>query len=158
ARLAQITVRVGTLRRAEQALTRALDVRSPLQFMRETTGGVFDTLEQIHLVRGNPDEANRCLQRSREAYGDSKPWYQWSVQVLEARLALRRGDPAAALAAAGQIADADDALASYVTQRERMAAEALLASGRRQDAETRLTEATPSLSTAGISSAWGEFL
>src|SRR4029078_9326782 len=32
----QISVRLGNLRRAEQALNRALDVRSPLQFMRET--------------------------------------------------------------------------------------------------------------------------
>ncbi len=95
ASLGQISVRLGNLRRAEQVLNRALDVRSPLQFMRETTGAVFDTLAQIHLIRGTIDEASRCLQRSREAYGDSSRWYQWSVQALEARLALRRGDPAA---------------------------------------------------------------
>ena len=158
ASLGQISVRLGNLRRAEQALNRALDVRSPLQFMRETTGAVFDTLAQIHLVRGNPDEANRCLQRSREAYGDSNRWYQWSVQVLEARLALRRGEPAAALATAGRIADADDAPSAYVTQADLIAVEALLASDRLQEAEARLTEATPSLSSAGISGAWGEFL
>ena len=66
--------------------------------MRETTGAVFDTLAQIHLVRGNHEDASRALQRSREAYGDSNRWYQWSVQALEARLALRRGDAARALA------------------------------------------------------------
>src|SRR4029079_7164647 len=62
ASLGQISVGLGSVRRAEQALNRALDVRSPLQFMRETTGAVFDTLAQIHLIRGEYDEAGRCLQ------------------------------------------------------------------------------------------------
>src|SRR5258708_38662848 len=95
ASLGQISVRLGSLRRAEQALNRALDVRSPLQFMRETTGAVFDTLAQIHLVRGNHENASRALQPSREAYGDSGRWYRWSVQALEARppLPRRRGGP-----------------------------------------------------------------
>jgi tetratricopeptide (TPR) repeat protein len=70
ASLGQISVRLGNLTRAEQVLNRALDVRSPLQFMRETTGAVFDTLAQIHLIRGNHEEAGRCLHRSRDAYGD----------------------------------------------------------------------------------------
>src|SRR3982751_5738179 len=158
ASLGQITVRLGNLRRAEQALNRALDVRSPLQFMRETTGAVFDTLAQIHLVRGNHEEASRCLQRSREAYGDSNKWYQWSVQALEARLALRRGDAAGALTIASQIANSDDAPGGYVIQAELIAVEALLASGKLEDAETRLNEVTGQLSGAGMSSVWGEFL
>ena len=100
ASLGQICVRVGNLTRAEEALNRALDVRSPLQFMRETTGAVFDTLAQIHLIRGEHDEASRSLERAREAYGETRAsrWYQWSVRVLEARVALRRGDPERALA------------------------------------------------------------
>ena len=55
ASLGQICVRLGNLRRAEEVLNRALDVRSPQQFMRETTGAVFDTLAQIHLIRGEYD-------------------------------------------------------------------------------------------------------
>ena len=70
ASLGQICVRLGSLKRAEQALNRALDVRSPMQFMRETTGGVFDTLAQIHLIRGDHDAAGRYLQKAREAYGE----------------------------------------------------------------------------------------
>src|SRR3954470_20383993 len=158
ASLGQISVRLGNLRRAEQALNRALDVRSPLQFMRETTGAVFDTLAQIHLVRGNHEEASRCLQRSREAYGDSNKWYQWSVQALEARLALRRGDAPGALAIAGQIAGSDDAPPGYVMQAELIAAEALLASGNLEDAKTRLANVTRQLAGAGMTSVWGEFL
>ncbi|HET7698434.1 MAG TPA: sigma 54-interacting transcriptional regulator [Vicinamibacterales bacterium] len=158
ASLGQISVRLGNLRRAEQALNRALDVRSPLQFMRETTGAVFDTLAQIHLVRGNHEEASRCLQRSREAYGDSNKWYQWSVQALEARLALRRGDARAALAAATQISRSDDAPSAYVAQAELIAIEALLASGRRDEAEQRLNDVAGQFTAAGMSSVWGEFL
>ena len=87
ASLGQISVRLGNLRRAEQALNRALDVRSPLQFMRETTGAVFDTLAQIHLIRGDYDDGQplpaafaRGLRRRQ-----TSRWYQWSVRVLEAR-------------------------------------------------------------------------
>ena len=86
ASLGQICVRLGNLRRAEEALNRALDVRSPQQFMRETTGAVFDTLAQIHLIRGEYDAASRSLQKAREAYGDHETaasrWYQWSLHVL----------------------------------------------------------------------------
>ena len=108
ASLGQISVRLGNLARAEQVLNRALDVRSPLQFMRETTGAVFDTLAQIHLIRGDDEEAARCLQRSRDAYGEygahSSRWYQWSVRVLEARVALRGGRAPQALAIAADVA------------------------------------------------------
>ena len=158
ASLGQISVRLGNLRRAEQALNRALDVRSPLQFMRETTGAVFDTLAQIHLVRGNHGEASRCLQRSREAYGDSNQWYQWSVQMLEARVALRRGDAAGALAIAGQIAGSGDAPATYVTHAELIAAEAVLASGSLVEAEAHLSEVAGQVSSSGMTGMWGEFL
>ena len=67
ASLGQICVRLGNLKRAEEALNRALDVRSPQQFMRETTGAVFDTLAQIHSdprrVRGR--EPLACRRRAR---------------------------------------------------------------------------------------------
>jgi hydrogenase-4 transcriptional activator len=158
ASLGQISVRLGNLRRAEQALNRALDVRSPLQFMRETTGAVFDTLAQIHMIRGNHEDASRALQRSREAYGDSNRWYQWSVLVLEARLALRRGDAAAAQATATQIARSEDAPPAYALQAELIAVEALLASGRRDESEQRLQEMSSLIPAAGMSSTWGEFL
>jgi len=158
ASLGQISVRLGNLRRAEQALNRALDVRSPLQFMRETTGAVFDTLAQIHLVRGEHTEAGRSLQRSREAYGDSNKWYQWSVQVLEARVALRRGDTSGALAIAGQIANSGDAPGSYVTQAELISAEALLASGSLEAAEARLSDIVGHVAASGMTGMWGEFL
>jgi hydrogenase-4 transcriptional activator len=158
----QICVRLGKLTRAEQALNRALDVRSPLQFMRETTGAVFDTLAQIHLIRGNHDEASRCLLRSREAYGEygaqANRWYQWSVRVLEARVALRRGDPAQALAIATEVAHAQDVPSGYATQVDLVAVEALLASRRHEAADALLTTVGSRLQPSGMSGIWGEFL
>ncbi|PYR77232.1 MAG: hypothetical protein DMF86_09745 [Acidobacteria bacterium] len=162
ASLGQICVRLGNLTRAEQALNRALDVRSPLEFMRETTGAVFDTLAQIHLIRGNHDEASRCLARSREAYGELETqatrWYEWSVRVLEARVALRRGNPALALDVGTEILRADDVPAGYARQADLIAAEALLASGRVEETQARLQRVGVALQALGMSSMWGEFL
>jgi hydrogenase-4 transcriptional activator len=158
ASLGQISVRLGNLRRAEQVLNRALDVRSPLQFMRETTGAVFDTLAQIHLIRGDYEEAGRSLQRSREAYGDASRWYHWSVRALEARVALRRGDATQALAIASEIAGAGDVPSTYATQAELIAVEALLESGEIGEADDRLHAAGAALAGAGMTSTWGECL
>src|SRR5438046_2569686 len=106
ATLGQICVRLGDLSRAEQALHRALDVRSPIQF-HETTGAVFDTLAQIHLIRGHYDTASEFLGRAGEAYGaygrETSQWYEWSVRVLGARLSLRRGAVDEAVAKADDI-------------------------------------------------------
>ncbi len=106
ATLGQICVRLGDLARAEQALHRALEVRSPIQF-HETSGAVFDTLAQIQLIRGRYDTASEYLARAGEAYGaygrQTSRWYEWSVRVLSARLALRRGAPEEALALADEI-------------------------------------------------------
>src|ERR1700730_6035717 len=78
--LGQICVRLGNLTRAEEALHHALDVRSPIQF-HETTGAVFDTLAQIHLIRGRYDTASDFLGRAGEAYGaygrQPSQWYEW---------------------------------------------------------------------------------
>src|SRR5436309_11283250 len=94
ATLGQICVRLGDPTRAAEALHRALEVRSPIQF-HETTGAVFDTLAQIELIRGDYDLANDYLGRAGEAYGaygrETSKWYEWSVRILAARLALKRG-------------------------------------------------------------------
>ncbi len=64
ATLGQIFVQLGDLERAEQVLTRTLEVRSTVQF-HETTGAVFDTLAQIHLMRGSYRARRRVLCISR---------------------------------------------------------------------------------------------
>jgi DNA-binding NtrC family response regulator/tetratricopeptide (TPR) repeat protein len=162
ASLGQICVRLGSLNRAEEALNRALDVRSPLQFMRETTGAVFDTLAQIHLIRGEHEAASRCLQKAREAYGEygtqTSRWYQWSLLVLESRLALRRGQPGPAVALASDVAKSAEAPPAYVLQAELIAVEALMASNLNDEAQRRLDSIAGRVNPTSMSSTWGEFL
>ena len=162
ASLGQICVRLGNLRRAEEALHRALDVRSPMQFMRETTGAVYDTLAQIHLIRGEHDEVSRCLQRARESYGDTgveaTRWYRWSLRVLEARLALRRGDHAQAITLATSLSESSEAPAGYALQAQLIAVEALMAAGRQDESRTRLEAIGERVRPGVMSGVWGEYL
>jgi DNA-binding NtrC family response regulator/tetratricopeptide (TPR) repeat protein len=160
ATLGQICVRIGDLARAEDALHRALDVRSPIQF-HETSGAVFDTLAQIQLIRGRYDTASDYLGRAGEAYGaygrQTSRWYEWSVRVLGARLALRRGSPNEAVALADEILGADappfDALQATL-----IAAEALITADRLDEAEQRLAAAADALDPKSAPAAWGEYL
>src|SRR4051812_4777627 len=103
ATLGHIFVQLGDLERAEQILTRTLEVRSPVQF-HETTGAVFDTLAQIHLMRGSYERAGEYLRHASEAYGaygtQTMRWYELSLKVLGAKLAIRRGEYDEAIAMA----------------------------------------------------------
>jgi hydrogenase-4 transcriptional activator len=160
ANLGQICVRLGDLNRAEVLLHRALETRSPVQF-RETTGAVFDTLAQIHMIRGDYDTAADFLTRASDAYGaygrQTSRWYEWSVRVLGARLALRRGALDEAVAKADEILHAGappfDALQATL-----IAAEALTAAGRLGEAEQRLANAAVALDPTTAPAAWGEYL
>src|SRR5262245_61099389 len=160
ATLGQICVRLGDRSRAEDALHRALDVRSPIQF-HETTGAVFDTLAQIHLIRGHYETAADFLGRASEAYGaygrQTSRWYEWSVRVLGARLALRRGALDEAARLAGEIVEAGappfDALQATL-----IACEALLGTGALDPAEQKLREAAEKLDPKVAPEAWGEYL
>jgi DNA-binding NtrC family response regulator/tetratricopeptide (TPR) repeat protein len=160
ATLGQICVRLGDLSRAENALHRALEVRSPIQF-HETTGAVFDTLAQIQLIRGRYDSASDFLARASEAYGaygrQTSQWYEWSVRVLGARLALRRAALDEAVARVDEILQAGappfDALQATL-----IAAEALTAANRLSEAEQRLQVAADALDPKVAPAAWGEYL
>jgi len=161
ATLGQICVRLGNLGGAERALNRALAVRSPVQF-HETTGAVYDTLTEIHLVRGSYEQAEVFLGKARDAYGaygrQTSRWYEWSIRLLGARLALRRGELDDALR------QADDMLAERGVppadgiQAELVAAEALLAAGRGDDAEARVAAAGGRLDPRAMPGIWGAFL
>ena len=160
ATLGQICVRLGDLARAEEALHRALAVRSPIQF-HETTGAVFDTLAQIHLIRGRYEVASEFLGRASEAYGaygrQTSHWYEWSVRVLSARLALRQGAAAEALARADEILGAN-APPLEALQATLIAAEALTASDALDEAERRLASAADVLDPRVAPATWGEYL
>ena len=161
ATLGQICVRVGNLDRADTVLHRALDVRSAMQF-HETTGAVHDTLAQMSLMRGDYENAAEYLRRAAEAYGaygrNTSRWYEWSLRVITARLATRRGQPDEALAIADEIAKSTNAPPAETIEAELIAAEALLSAARVEDAERRLTQVESRLDPRTTPGAWGEFL
>jgi hydrogenase-4 transcriptional activator len=161
ATLGQICVRVGNLDRADLVLHRALDVRSPMQF-HETTGAVYDTLAQMSLMRGDYENAAEYLRQAAEAYGaygrNTSRWYEWSLRVISARLATRRGRPDEALTIADEIAKSTNAPPAEAIEAELIAAEALLSADRVEEAERRLTQVEPRLDPRTTPGAWGEFL
>jgi DNA-binding NtrC family response regulator/tetratricopeptide (TPR) repeat protein len=161
ATLGQICVRVGNLDRADTVLHRALDVRSAMQF-HETTGAVYDTLAQMSLMRGDYENAAEYLRQAAEAYGaygrNTSRWYEWSLRVISARLATRRGKPDEALAIADEIAKSTNAPPAETTEAELIAAEALLSADRIDEAEHRLTQVESRLDPRTTPGAWGEFL
>lgn len=162
ASLGQICVRVGNLERAAEVLTRALEISSPESFRRETRGAVFDTLAQIQIIRGEYDAAQASLEQASDAYGEyglqASRWYQWSLRVLEARLALRRGEIDRAASLGDEIAQSPAAPAPYAVQGELIAAEALLAGDRVQEAATRLAGTAGRLRPRELPGTWGELL
>ncbi|HWP99409.1 MAG TPA: sigma 54-interacting transcriptional regulator [Vicinamibacterales bacterium] len=162
ASLGQICVRVGNLARAEEALHQALEIRTPTQYRRETRGAVYDTLAQIHLIRGNYRAAAECLRQARASFGEyglqTSRWYEWSIRVLEARLALRERRLAEAVAGADDLARTPGAPPAETIQAQLIAAEALMAAGRLGEAGERLAEIGGRLQAAAMPGLWGEFL
>jgi DNA-binding NtrC family response regulator/tetratricopeptide (TPR) repeat protein len=161
ATLGQICVRLGSLDRADTVLHRALDVRCAVKF-HETTGAVYDTLAQMSLMRGDYENAAEYLRRAADAFGaygrNTSRWYEWSLRVISARLATRRGHPEEALVIADEIARSPAAPPAEATEAELIATEALLASGRMDEAEHRLTQVEGRLDPRSTPGAWGEFL
>ena len=161
ATLGQIFVQLGDLERAEQILTRTLEVRSPVQF-QETTGAVFDTLAQIHLMRGSYERAGEYLRQASEAYGaygtQTMRWYEWSLKVLAVKLAVRRGAHDEAIAMAGELVQTAGIPPAEAIQAELAACEALVAAGRVTEAEERLESCEARLDPRSAPGTWGEFL
>jgi DNA-binding NtrC family response regulator/tetratricopeptide (TPR) repeat protein len=159
ATLGQILVRLGKLERAETILHRALQSRGQTQF-NEITGAVYDTLAQIALMRGGYAAAGDYLRQASESYGSygaqTGLWYEWSIRVLEAKLAARRGATEEALRLANEIAA--KAPPAEAIQADLIACEALLAAGRATEAETRVSSMATRIDARAMPGAWGEFL
>ena len=113
-------------------------------------------------MRGDYENAAEYLQRAAEAYGaygrQTSRWYEWSVRVITARLAIRRGAPEAALAVADEIARSPAAPPAEALQGELIAFEALLVANRLDEAEHRLGQVESRLDPRSTPGAWGEFL
>jgi DNA-binding NtrC family response regulator/tetratricopeptide (TPR) repeat protein len=157
ATLGQILVQLGDLERAEQTLTRTLEVRSRVRF-NETTGAVFDSLAQIHLMRGSYERASEYLRLAGEAYGPFGRWYEWSLKVLAVRVAIRRGAYAEALETADALIATPELPPNEAIQAELAACEALIADGRLDDAAIRLRHCEGRFDPRTSPSNWGEFL
>jgi DNA-binding NtrC family response regulator/tetratricopeptide (TPR) repeat protein len=161
ATLGQIFVQLGDLERAERILTRTLEVRSPVQF-HETTGAVFDTLAQIHLMRGSYERAGEYLRHASEAYGaygtQAMRWYELSLKVLGAKLAIRRGAFDEALAMADDLAGTPGIPPTEAIQAELVACEALVAANRIDEASRRVEACETRLEPRSAPANWGEFL
>jgi hydrogenase-4 transcriptional activator len=161
ATLGQIYVQLGDLERAEQILTRTLEVRSPIQF-HETTGAVFDTLAQIHLMRGSYERAGDYLRQASDAYGaygtQTMRWYEWSLKVLGVKLAIRRRAYDEAVAMADALAQAPGVPPADAIQADLAACEAMVAAGRIDDAQHRLEACESRLDPKTTPANWGEFL
>jgi DNA-binding NtrC family response regulator/tetratricopeptide (TPR) repeat protein len=161
ATLGQILVQLGDLERAEQVLTRTLEVRSPVQF-QETTGAVFDTLAQIHLMRGSYERAGECLRQASEAYGayssQTMKWYEWSLKILGVKLAIRREAYEEAVRQAEELVRTSGVPPSEAIQAELVLCEALVAAGRVPEAEARLESCERRLDPRSAPGSWGEFL
>ena len=159
ATLGQILVRVGKLERGEAVLIRALEARGQTQF-NEITGAVYDTLAQIALMRGGYELAGDYLRQAGEAYGSygaqTGLWYEWSIRVLEAKLAAKRGAADEALRIANEIAA--KAPPAEAIQADLIACEALLAGGRVLEAEARIGSMAARIDARAMPGAWGEFL
>src|SRR5688572_18307537 len=161
ATLGQILVQLGDLERAEQVLTRTLEVRSPVQF-QETTGAVFDTLAQIHLMRGSYERAGEYLRQASEAYSayssQTMKWYEWSLRILGVKLAIRREAYDEAVRLAEELVHTSGVPPSEAIQAELVLSEALVAAGRVREAELRLESAERRLDPRSAPGSWGEFL
>src|SRR6185295_10817221 len=152
---------LGALDQAEETLHRALEVRSPIKF-HETTGAVFDTLAQIHLMRGNYDRAGDYLKQAGEAYtaqgSQAARWYDWSVRLLEVKIATRRGAHLEAAALADELAASPGIPPADAVQAGLAACEALLAAGRADEARVRLNVVESSFDPREDPANWGAFL
>lgn len=161
ATLGQIFVPIGNLPRAESVLQRALHMQGG-ERLHETAGAIYDTLAQVSLMRGDYENAAEYLRRAGESYGaygqQTSRWYEWSVRVITARLATRRGRPEEALAIADEIVESGAAPPTEALQAALIGIEALVAAKRIQEAEARLQQLEARLDPRRRPAAWGEFL
>jgi len=159
--LGQIAIRLGQLSRAAEALNAALAVRTPLLY-HETTGAIFDSLAQIHLIRGDYEACADALAQARDAFGvydaHTPRWYDWSLRLIEARLTSRRGDFPRAVALADAIAASPGVPPADEVHGYLISADALVQTGQHAEAQQRLDRTAAHVDARTTPGAWGEYL
>ncbi len=159
--LGQIAIRLGQLARAAEALNQALAVRTPLLY-HETTGAIFDSLAQMHLIRGDYDACAEALAQARDAFGEydahTPRWYDWSLRLIDARLTARRGDFARAVTLADAIIASPGVPPADELHAHLIAADALVQAERFGEAQQRLELTAAHVDPRTTPGAWGEFL
>ena len=105
---------------------------------------------------------NKYLRLASEAYGaygtQTMRWYEWSLKVLGVRLATRRHAYQEAVEMADALAQVAGVPQSDAIQADLAACEALIATGRLQEAEQRLEACEGRLDPRRAPANWGEFL
>jgi DNA-binding NtrC family response regulator len=85
-------------------------------------------------------------------------WYEWSLKVLGAKLAIRQGKFEEALAMADDLARTPGVPPGEAIQADLAACEALVAADRIAEAERRIEACEPRLDPRTVPANWGEFL
>ena len=140
ATLGQILVHLGKLERAEKVLLRALEARRPDRNSTRSPAPCTTRWRKSPSCAATTSETSDYLRKAGDAYGSygaqTGPWYEWSIRVLEAKLAARRGSTEEALKLAGEIAA--HAPPAETIEADLIATETLIAAGRTEEAESRL--------------------
>jgi len=110
-------------------------------------------------MRGSYERAGEYLRHASEAYGgQTYGWYEWSLRVLGAKLAVRRGAYDEALRTTEEIARTSGVPPAEALQADLTACEALVFSGRLEEAEQRLASCESRLDPRSTPGNWGEYL
>jgi DNA-binding NtrC family response regulator/tetratricopeptide (TPR) repeat protein len=113
-------------------------------------------------MRGSYERAGEYLRHASDAYGaygtQTMRWYEWSLKVLGAKLAIRQGKFEEALAMADDLARTPGVPPGEAIQADLAACEALVAADRIAEAERRIEACEPRLDPRTVPANWGEFL
>ena len=151
---------VGQLERAEKVLHRALEVRGPNQFTRspeQCTTARADRADawRLRVLQRISASGRRRLRRLRRP---TSLWYEWSIRVLEAKLAARRGDDDGALRLAEEIATEQQHPLPKPFRPSLSRAKRCWRPAARRMARDRLSTSAARIDARAMPGAWGEFL
>ncbi|MBX3281631.1 MAG: sigma 54-interacting transcriptional regulator [Acidobacteria bacterium] len=132
---------LGQWQRAEEMIRRALDLGLRENYAH--VAGIYDSLAELYILRGDIDEAEQLLQKAVQiAEERNNRWYKLQAMRNVARCQLLKGDVAAAIVTAEEtIEQAHDAGDKhYANMAGIVLAEGLLLEGDTEESENSLRE------------------